>query len=106
MPSEIVKCLDSIIIGQSDHKQKLAVGLYNHCISIDSNAKGVFQKHWPNNMFIVGPKGLGKEQLFTSIAALLNVPYAIYDCNGIKAFDIGKIAELLKESALVLYGDE
>lgn len=77
-PHDIKKYLDEYVIGQDDAKKRLAVAVYNHYkrISQPINSEVEIQKA---NMFLCGPSASGKTLLVSTIAKLLNVPFAIVD---------------------------
>ncbi|QDT95291.1 ATP-dependent Clp protease ATP-binding subunit ClpX [Gimesia aquarii] len=86
-PREIVDYLDEIVVGQSEAKKRLAVGVTNHFKRLSANdglcpfdmgdlAQVTIQK---NNILLMGPTGSGKTFLAQSLAEKLNVPFAIAD---------------------------
>lgn len=80
-PKEIKQILDEYVIGQDEAKKILAVAVYNHykrIASIDesSNKEVEIQK---SNILLLGPTGCGKTLLASTLAKILNVPFAIAD---------------------------
>lgn len=86
-PKEIVRRLDQYVCGQDDAKRQLAVSVYNHYVRImdgelsatidDSDlAQTEIDK---SNVLMVGPTGCGKTLLASTLAKILDVPFAIGD---------------------------
>ena len=87
-PHEIKEILDEYVIGQDEAKKTLAVAVYNHYkrvaheeeiegkYNIDENDDVEIQK---SNILLVGPTGCGKTLLASTLAKILNVPFAIAD---------------------------
>lgn len=86
-PKEIVRRLDEYVCGQDDAKKQLAVSVYNHYVRIrdphmksqladKSLAETEIEK---NNVLMVGPTGSGKTLLASTLAKILDVPFAIGD---------------------------
>ena len=80
-PSEIKKKLDEYVIGQEEAKRELSVAVYNHYKRIGrgarTNRNGVeIQK---SNVLIIGPTGSGKTHLASTLAKILDVPFAMAD---------------------------
>ena len=86
-PKEIVKKLDQYICGQDEAKKQLAVAVYNHYVRImDGEWKqGMKDKDLidteidKSNVLMVGPTGCGKTLLASTLAKILDVPFAIGD---------------------------
>lgn len=74
-PSEIHRQLDRFIIGQERAKRVLSVALYNHSKRLQDKS-GLIKK---SNILLVGPSGSGKTLLASTLARLLDVPFAIAD---------------------------
>jgi ATP-dependent Clp protease ATP-binding subunit ClpX len=86
-PREIVKKLDQYICGQEEAKKQLAVSVYNHYVRIMDPewSSGLADKDLAdteidkNNVLLVGPTGCGKTLLASTLAKILDVPFAIGD---------------------------
>lgn len=86
-PKEIVKKLDEYICGQDEAKKQLAVSVYNHYIRImdpewsaNITDKDLIETEIDkNNVLLVGPTGCGKTLLASTLAKILDVPFAIGD---------------------------
>ena len=79
-PKEIKEILDQYVIGQDEAKKTLSVAVYNHYKRIaneEENDDDVeIQK---SNVLLLGPTGCGKTLLASTLAKILNVPFAIAD---------------------------
>ena len=81
-PKEIKAILDDYVIGQEEAKKILAVAVYNHYKRIynEDVMKGKddveIQK---SNILLLGPTGCGKTLLASTLAQILQVPFAIAD---------------------------
>ena len=86
-PKEIVKKLDEYICGQDEAKKNLAVSVYNHYVRLmDGDLKKTIDDKEladtqidKNNVLMVGPTGSGKTLLASTLAKILDVPFAIGD---------------------------
>lgn len=74
-PQRLVKLLDEYVIGQDEAKKVLSVAAYNHFKQI-SNPDLELQK---SNILLTGPTGSGKTHLLSTLAKILDVPFAIGD---------------------------
>ena len=84
-PSEIKSVLDEYVVGQDKAKITLSVSVYNHYKRIISQAKKDdddvdIQK---SNVLLLGPTGVGKTFLASTLAKILDVPFAIADATTI-----------------------
>ena len=84
-PIDILKALDEYVIGQEQAKRTLAVAVYNHYKRINKAAEdrddGVeLQK---SNILMLGPTGSGKTLLASTLAKMLNVPFAVADATSL-----------------------
>jgi len=86
-PKEIVKKLDQYVCGQDEAKRQLAVSVYNHYIRImDGDMSGSIEDSDlaeteidKSNVLMIGPTGCGKTLLASTLAKILDVPFAIGD---------------------------
>ena len=83
-PAEIKSVLDENVVGQDKAKITLAVSVYNHykrIISQNNDDDDVdIQK---SNVLLLGPTGVGKTFLASTLAKILDVPFAIADATTI-----------------------
>ena len=84
-PREIKEYLDEHVIGQDEAKKVLSVAVYNHYKRLSFvNTEGEeapeddieLQK---SNILLIGPTGCGKTLLAQTLAAILEVPFAVAD---------------------------
>ncbi|CAN5708033.1 ATP-dependent protease ATP-binding subunit ClpX [soil metagenome] len=83
-PREIKEYLDEHVIGQDEAKKVLSVAVYNHykrLSFVQSDIEGdedniELQK---SNILLIGPTGCGKTLLAQTLAAILEVPFAVAD---------------------------
>ena len=78
-PEEIRKILDEYVIGQENAKKVLSVAVYNHYKRIKNMDKLDDVEIQKSNILLVGPTGCGKTLLASTLAKILNVPFAIAD---------------------------
>ena len=84
-PREIKSYLDEHVIGQDEAKKVLSVAVYNHYKRLsfvqaegseDETDDIELQK---SNILLIGPTGCGKTLLAQTLAAILEVPFAVAD---------------------------
>ncbi len=83
-PSKIKRALDEFVIDQDEAKKILAVSVHNHYKRIDSETLiGVegFEdtEIEKSNIMLLGPTGTGKTLLASTLARILDVPFAVAD---------------------------
>ena len=86
-PKEIKEILDEYVIGQEEAKKVLAVAVYNHYkrVAYEENIEEKQEisdddvEIQKSNILLVGPTGCGKTLLASTLAKILNVPFAIAD---------------------------
>ncbi len=81
-PKEIKAILDDYVIGQEEAKKILAVAVYNHYKRIyneDVMKKKDDVEIQKSNILLLGPTGCGKTLLASTLAKILQVPFAIAD---------------------------
>lgn len=78
-PREIKAHLDEYIIGQESAKKTISVAVYNHYKRIRSLSKQMDVEYSKSNVMLIGPTGSGKTLLARTLAAILDVPFAISD---------------------------
>ena len=80
-PKEIKQYLDQYVIGQEAAKKVLSVAVYNHYKRIDYYSKKQTEdvEIEKSNIIIVGETGTGKTLLASTIAKMIDVPFAIAD---------------------------
>ena len=83
-PREIYERLCDHVVGQEDAKRVLAVAVYNHYKRIGSKIEatnGVELEK--SNILLVGPTGVGKTLLASTLARILDVPFSIADATAL-----------------------
>ncbi|MCD8205233.1 MAG: ATP-dependent Clp protease ATP-binding subunit ClpX [Clostridia bacterium] len=85
-PEEIKNELDKYIIGQEEAKKVLSVGVYNHYKRIFSKEEDDEFKDvevGKSNILLLGPTGCGKTLLASTLAKILDVPFATTDATAL-----------------------
>jgi ATP-dependent Clp protease ATP-binding subunit ClpX len=77
-PMEIKAALDEYVIGQERAKQVLSVAVYNHYKRIYLKSPDDVEIN-KSNVLMLGPTGVGKTLLASTLAKILDVPFAIAD---------------------------
>jgi ATP-dependent Clp protease ATP-binding subunit ClpX len=82
-PREIRVILDQYVIGQEEAKKTLSVAVYNHYKRINLGMKIDDVELQKSNIIMLGPTGSGKTLLASTLAKVLNVPFAIADATSL-----------------------
>ncbi|HVJ50312.1 ATP-dependent Clp protease ATP-binding subunit ClpX [Desulfitobacterium sp.] len=82
-PKEIRAILDQYVIGQDGAKKALSVAVYNHYKRINLGMKIDDVELQKSNIIMMGPTGSGKTLLASTLAKVLNVPFAIADATSL-----------------------
>ncbi|MEO0768679.1 MAG: ATP-dependent protease ATP-binding subunit ClpX, partial [Cyanobacteria bacterium J06649_4] len=83
-PREIKSYLDEHVIGQYEAKKVLSVAVYNHYkrlsfVQTEGEADEDDIELQKSNILLIGPTGCGKTLLAQTLAAILEVPFAVAD---------------------------
>lgn len=102
-PTKIKEHLDQFVIGQDDAKEVLAVAIYNHHKRV-TNPIIDDTELTKANVIVIGPSGTGKTLLSSSVAKLLDLPFAEADAttlteSGYVGEDVETILERLLDAA-------
>ncbi len=77
-PIEIKEQLDQYVVGQEEAKKVLSVAVYNHYKRVYKKCKDDVEIS-KSNVLLLGPTGVGKTLLASTLAKILDVPFAIAD---------------------------
>ena len=99
-PKEIRDILDQYVIGQDPAKKALSVAVYNHYKRINLGMKIDDVELQKSNILMLGPTGSGKTLLASTLAKVLNVPFAIADATSLT--EAGYVGEDLENILLKL----
>lgn len=78
-PKEISERLDDYVIGQERAKKTISVAVYNHYKRVRAMGKEGSIEYSKSNVLLLGPTGSGKTLIARTLAAILDVPFAIAD---------------------------
>jgi ATP-dependent Clp protease ATP-binding subunit ClpX len=91
-PREIKEYLDEYVIGQENAKRYLAVAVHNHYKRLLHSDIGDSEVEIDkSNVMLIGPTGCGKTLLARTLAAKLEVPFAI--CDATTVTEAGYVGE-------------
>ena len=76
-PQAIYDHLNEFVIGQHEAKKVLSVAVYNHYKRINHIASDIELDK--SNVLLLGPSGCGKTLMASTVAKILDVPFAIAD---------------------------
>ena len=79
VPQEIKDRLDQYVVGQERAKKVLAVAVHNHYKRLSLAAQRTDVEMPKSNILLIGPTGCGKTLLASTLASILDIPFAISD---------------------------
>ena len=82
-PAEIMKHLSDYVVGQEEAKKALSVAVYNHYKRTFSDKPKDDVEIQKSNILLIGPTGSGKTLLASTLAKILDVPFAIADATSL-----------------------
>ena len=82
-PIDIMNSLSEYVIGQDEAKKSLAVAVYNHYKRINSKVNSSDVEIQKSNILMLGSTGSGKTLLASTLAKILDVPFAIADATSL-----------------------
>lgn len=104
-PAEIAEHLTRYVVGQTDAKRAIAVAIYNHYKRINDKIEGNSDTEIQKaNVLVIGPSGTGKTLIASTVARVMNLPFAIGDAttlteSGYVGDDVENLIERLLQSA-------
>ncbi|MBT5229702.1 MAG: ATP-dependent protease ATPase subunit HslU [Methylococcales bacterium] len=109
-PQEIVKELDSHIVGQQSAKRAVAIALRNRWrrSQVDESMRGEIT---PKNILMIGPTGVGKTEIARRLAKLSNAPFIKIEATkftevGYVGRDVESIIRDLADSAIKMVREQ
>jgi ATP-dependent Clp protease ATP-binding subunit ClpX len=101
IPEALKEHLDNYVIGQEEAKKILSVALYNHYKRIDKPTNNDVELE-KSNVLLIGPTGSGKTLLASSLARIMEVPFATSDATALtEAGYVGEDVESILSRLLV-----
>lgn len=82
-PKDLVLELEKVVVGQKAAKRTIAVAISNHLKRISINNQKNKARIQKSNLLIVGPSGTGKTLMVSTLARILDLPFAICDATTI-----------------------
>lgn len=81
-PTQVVDYLDKHVIGQQLAKKTLGVAIYNHLkrLNYPQVDQVVLDK---SNILMIGSSGVGKSHMVSTLAKILDVPFAVVDATSL-----------------------
>jgi len=79
LPKKIKEGLDQYVVGQERAKKFLAVAVHNHYKRLALAEQQGDVEVFKSNILLVGPTGCGKTLLASTLAKLLDIPFALSD---------------------------
>ncbi|MEA2665929.1 MAG: ATP-dependent HslUV protease ATP-binding subunit HslU [Candidatus Eremiobacteraeota bacterium] len=109
-PREIVAELDRYIVGQSDAKRAVAVGMRNR-YRRERLPEHVRKEISPKNILMIGPTGVGKTEIARRLALLAGAPFVKVEATkytevGYVGRDVESMVRDLAEAAVRMVTDE
>ena len=103
-PSEIRMFLNRYVIGQDHAKKVLAVAVHNHYVRLGQSDRIALGHECveldKSNVLLLGPTGCGKTLLASTLARMLDVPFAIADATTLT--EAGYVGEDVENALLRL----